>query len=182
MKSDRVFILMLVILLPMSGCFENSVGDAEGQVEPGDPVDSNDDEDLTVINNYYNNVTSSEIYVTSGSYGFCGEWTNTTTANGTDSNCNYYTTPAAGEYEYISISAGTTIKIHGISASSIYGNMYFKLECQSFELEIYQHYQTTMTTIATDGGECSLSNSGAYNNYNQGSWAIAYEVVPVIIA
>tara|TARA_B100001564_G_C20400689_1_gene561050 strand:- start:225 stop:704 length:480 start_codon:yes stop_codon:yes gene_type:complete len=36
MKTDRIFVLMLVILLPMSGCFDNSVGDAEGQVEPGD--------------------------------------------------------------------------------------------------------------------------------------------------
>ena len=40
MKTDRIFVLMLVILLPMSGCFENSVGDAEGQVEPGNSEDS----------------------------------------------------------------------------------------------------------------------------------------------
>ena len=49
MKTDRVFVLLLVVLLPLSGCFDGSVGDA----------DATDDssESTTVINNYYNNTT-----------------------------------------------------------------------------------------------------------------------------
>ena len=37
MKTDRIFVLLLVVLLPMSGCFDDTVGDAEG-------ADSTDDE------------------------------------------------------------------------------------------------------------------------------------------
>lgn len=49
MKTDRVFVLLLVVLLPLSGCFDGSVGDA----------DATDDssESTTVITNYYNNTT-----------------------------------------------------------------------------------------------------------------------------
>ena len=48
MTTDRIFVLMLVIMLPMSGCF-GGVGDAEAD-------DSTDG--TTVINNYYNNTTT----------------------------------------------------------------------------------------------------------------------------
>ena len=44
MKTDRIFVLLLVVMLPMSGCFDGAVGDAEGTTE----------EDTTTINNYYN--------------------------------------------------------------------------------------------------------------------------------
>ena len=37
MRKDQIFVLMLVILLPMSGCFDGAVGDAEGEA---DDVDS----------------------------------------------------------------------------------------------------------------------------------------------
>jgi hypothetical protein len=47
MRNDQIFVLMLVVLLPMSGCFDGAVGDAEGT----------DESESTVINNYYNNTT-----------------------------------------------------------------------------------------------------------------------------
>jgi len=50
MKTDRVFVLLLVVLLPLSGCFGGSVGDADAT---GDSSES-----TTVINNYYNNTTA----------------------------------------------------------------------------------------------------------------------------
>ena len=37
MRNDQIFVLMLVVLLPMSGCFDGAVGDAEGT----DDADSN---------------------------------------------------------------------------------------------------------------------------------------------
>lgn len=49
MRNDQIFVLLLVILLPMSGCFDGAVGDAEGT----DDATSG----TTVINNYYNNTT-----------------------------------------------------------------------------------------------------------------------------
>ena len=33
MRNDQIFVLLLVILLPMSGCFDGAVGDAEGSEE-----------------------------------------------------------------------------------------------------------------------------------------------------
>ena len=39
MRSDQVFVLLLIILIPMTGCFDNSVGDAEGSQDS----DSNSD-------------------------------------------------------------------------------------------------------------------------------------------
>ena len=52
MKPDKVFILMLVILLPLTGCIDVS--------DNADAQDSSDSEDAetTVINNYYNNTTT----------------------------------------------------------------------------------------------------------------------------
>ena len=49
MRNDQIFVLLLVILLPMSGCFDGAVGDAEG-------TDDSSSEN-TVVNNYYNNTT-----------------------------------------------------------------------------------------------------------------------------
>ena len=49
MRNDQIFVLLLVILLPMSGCFDGAVGDAEGT----DDTSSGNH----VINNYYNNTT-----------------------------------------------------------------------------------------------------------------------------
>ena len=54
MRNDQIFVLLLVILLPMSGCFDGAVGDAEG-------TDDASSSGTTVINNhYYNNTTNSQ--------------------------------------------------------------------------------------------------------------------------
>ena len=53
MRNDQIFVLMLVILLPMSGCFDGAVGDAEGN----DAEDNVETPETIVINNYYNNTT-----------------------------------------------------------------------------------------------------------------------------
>ena len=51
MKTDRIFVLLLVVMLPMSGCFDDAVGDAEGTDDADGTTDS--DSNTTVINNYY---------------------------------------------------------------------------------------------------------------------------------
>jgi len=52
MKPDKVFILLLVIMLPLTGCIDVS--------DNADAQDSSDSEEseTTVINNYYNNTTT----------------------------------------------------------------------------------------------------------------------------
>jgi hypothetical protein len=59
MKTDRIFVLLLVVMLPMSGCFDDAVGDAEGTEDADGTADT--DSNTTVINNYYyNNTTNSQ--------------------------------------------------------------------------------------------------------------------------
>ena len=45
MKTDRIFVLLLVVLLPLSGCFDGSVGDADAT----DADDDNDGENLWYV-------------------------------------------------------------------------------------------------------------------------------------
>ena len=42
MKTDRIFVLLLVVLLPMTGCFDDAVGDAEGTDEADGTSDTGD--------------------------------------------------------------------------------------------------------------------------------------------
>ena len=42
MRNDQIFVLMLVVLLPMSGCFDGAIGD----------VEADDDSDLHTENEY----------------------------------------------------------------------------------------------------------------------------------
>jgi hypothetical protein len=56
MRNDQIFVLLLVILLPMSGCFDGAVGDAEGT---DDATDGTTD-GTTVINNYHNGSSGSQ--------------------------------------------------------------------------------------------------------------------------
>jgi hypothetical protein len=59
MKTDRIFVLLLVVLLPMSGCFDDAVGDAEG----ADDADNSDSGDTITNTAGYNHppVISAEI-------------------------------------------------------------------------------------------------------------------------
>ena len=38
MRNDQIFVLMLVVLLPLTGCFDGAVGDAEGSEELGPAI------------------------------------------------------------------------------------------------------------------------------------------------
>ena len=40
MKIDRVFVLLLVVMLPMTGCFDDAVGDADATDDTTDSGDA----------------------------------------------------------------------------------------------------------------------------------------------
>jgi hypothetical protein len=76
MKTDRVFVLLLVVLLPLSGCFDGSVGDADATDDSSESTPS-----ASAIPEYYslifdidrNNTTSTEAseytnYLTIGTF------------------------------------------------------------------------------------------------------------------
>ena len=60
MKSNRFFVLMLVVLLPMSGCFDDAVGDAEGADDSSGTTVVNNYNNTTVVTNHYHNNSSQE--------------------------------------------------------------------------------------------------------------------------
>ena len=181
MRNDQIFVLLLVVLLPMSGCFDGGgVGEAEGA------QDSDETSGTTVVNHYYNNTTTTtivesnpEYYVTSGTYGNCGQWTNTTSNGSTSSVCNFWEYPE-NEYVFIDIPANTTVRIHGVSSSQGALN-YFSVSCASgFEItsNLVFGAQYTMGMVATDGTDCSLNGNGGSR---LGSWSIVYEVIELNI-
>ena len=57
MRKDQIFVLILIVLLPMSGCFGDSVGDAESS-----EIDSN----YTSVYNYYNTTIDETRWFSSG--------------------------------------------------------------------------------------------------------------------
>jgi hypothetical protein len=72
MRNDQIFVLLLVVLLPMSGCFDGgSVGEAEGAQDSDEASGG-----TTVVNHYYNNTTTSSNaqertwYSSGGSYNY----------------------------------------------------------------------------------------------------------------
>ena len=46
MRKDQIFVLLLIVMLPMSGCFDDAVGEAEGAEN-----DSTDDSSTTTVRN-----------------------------------------------------------------------------------------------------------------------------------
>jgi hypothetical protein len=52
MRKDQIFVLLLIVILPLSGCVDGAIGDADAQ-------DSTESNGTNIVNNYYNNTTLS---------------------------------------------------------------------------------------------------------------------------
>ena len=50
MRKDQIFVLLLIVLLPLSGCMDGAIGDADAQ--------DSTEEEAAVVNYYYNNTTN----------------------------------------------------------------------------------------------------------------------------
>ena len=97
MRNDQIFVLLLVILLPLSGCFDNAVGDAEGSEDTSSGT--------TIVNNYYN-TTAVEVEMFA-----IGGMPNESTPTDTDNDRMYH----VGLLNSIS---GEALVIHEIDVSS----------------------------------------------------------------
>jgi hypothetical protein len=63
MRNDQFFVLMLVILLPMSGCFDGGVGDAEAADDTDEVTTVYHYNNTTIINHHhYNNTSTTNNY------------------------------------------------------------------------------------------------------------------------
>jgi hypothetical protein len=61
MRKDRIFVLLLVLLLPMTGCFGDVVGDAQAD-------DDDDDDDVDWINDVGTSTTTWTLNLTSSQW------------------------------------------------------------------------------------------------------------------
>jgi hypothetical protein len=152
MKTDRIFVLLLVVMLPMSGCFDDAVGDAEG---------TNDaDGGTTVINNYYNNTTADvgPEYIVVG-----GMIDNNTTHQPRvgQTGANYY------PYNF-STTSGQTVYLHTLAVSGVNTYAYLDSDCgEGGQWSITGVSSTTLGYwIAGSAFDCqhSLRILGIHNN------------------
>ena len=153
MKTDRIFVLLLVVMLPLSGCFDDAVGDAEGadDTTSGSTV-INHYNNTTVINHHYHNNTTTNTNVvqnTAEVMSIIGPSTN----------------PAAqGAIPgvLISTSAGQVVEVlqiftnyseSGTEPFYLYANdvVLIEVECESLHNRVFNY----PGFLPTDGGECT---------------------------
>jgi len=154
MKTDRVFVLLLVVLLPLSGCFDGSVGDADATEDSS--------ENTTVINNYYNNTTLMEEKHLHHAF-----------ANGT-----IIINSSIGEIiEIVDVDA-----VRGIDPFSVMNNYHwinyeevwipitpqFEMDCLSFSGTNTVSVADHSDFLPSDGGACSYTIE---NNWNYSYWS-----------
>jgi hypothetical protein len=67
MRKDQIFVLLLIVLLPLSGCMDGAIGDADAQDSSGSTIGN-----TTVINYYnYTNITSpTTLFFESGNFSY----------------------------------------------------------------------------------------------------------------
>ena len=145
MTTDRLFVILLVMLIPMTGCF-GAVGDADAE--------DNDDE-TTIVNNYYYNNTTTTMMMEEIEYFSNGGVINSSTPYGeitTESNSFMFDgDPQQSFFPYnFTTNAGEAMKIHYFLGSGYY-NMFLDTEC-------------------SDGTSFTYGDSGInQNNYMGGS-------------
>ena len=128
MRNDQIFVLLLVVLLPLSGCFDGAVGDAEGT----DDTSS----DTTLMNNYYNNTTTYSTEPPEYHYAIFDEeigasgWNNTySTSSGTTFvTLGHFNTTANSIYSVI-YSSATGLSSTGEVLNNVYSAVTIKSIC-----------------------------------------------------
>jgi len=177
MKTDRVFVLLLVVLLPLSGCFDGSVGDADATEDSS--------ESTTVINNYYNNTTAVTMDSATPDYlsvVFDIDRTNTTSTYITEYT-NYLTigtfnTSANTIVEIVYASISGYDSQTGLWDDSKEGleRLYFELYCgeERYSLSLHQSLVNTLNLIQLDGtigSDCLIEvNLLVYDGYTGVVW------------
>ena len=93
MRNDQIFVLLLVILLPMSGCFDGAVGDAGGTDDASENGDSSGGDGTSIgtssstqARTWY---SSGGVYQTHWDDGHYNGMSSTNSSNGSDDNNEY---------------------------------------------------------------------------------------------
>ena len=130
MTTDRLFVILLVMLIPMTGCF--------GAIDNAD-AEQNDDETTIVNNYYYNNTTT--MMMEEIEYFSNGGVIESSTPHGeitTESNSVFFDgDPQQNFFPYnFTTNAGEAVKIHYFLGNGYY-NMLLDTECSDGTSFIY---------------------------------------------
>ena len=60
MRNDQIFVLLLVILLPLSGCFDNAVGEAEADDDRDDSTHADESREMFSVGGMIDENTTGE--------------------------------------------------------------------------------------------------------------------------
>ena len=60
MRNDQIFVLLLVILLPLSGCFDNAVGEAEANDDRDDSTHADESREMFSVGGMIDDNTTGE--------------------------------------------------------------------------------------------------------------------------
>ena len=60
MRNDQIFVLLLVILLPLSGCFDNAVGEAEADDDRDDSTHADESREMFSVGGMIDDNTTGE--------------------------------------------------------------------------------------------------------------------------
>ena len=60
MRNDQIFVLLLVILLPLSGCFDNAVGEAEGDDDRDNSTHADESREMFSVGGMIDDNTTGE--------------------------------------------------------------------------------------------------------------------------
>ena len=86
MRNDQIFVLLLVILLPMSGCFDGAVGDAEGTDDAADGASDTGDSTTSESSQSRTWYSSGGVYQTYWDDGHYNGMSSTNSSNGSEDN------------------------------------------------------------------------------------------------
>jgi len=175
MKTDRIFVLLLVVMLPMSGCFDDAVGDADAE---------EDSSGTTVINNYYNNTTNivddAPIILAIGGLSPAepADFDNSYAAFVTVAQIN------TSALEMIEVVESDTYSPGSSHTFTIYSNCSNGLAFANSPSDFDNPYPLPGSAFSCTH-ELSLRSGstgvfGAYNYPANVSWSFAYKVIPVI--
>ena len=171
MRKDQIFVLLLIVILPLSGCVDGTIGEADAQ-------DATEENPTTVVNNYYyNNTTilntSSQIdykYLVFDTELENGQWPNTINIyNGNPDHVLLGSFNTTGGMLYSVIYTGHTCETtNGWSSSSVC-YVYIKSTCGDvvFANQYYGGAISETTAIMLRGTVASNCVHEVYSYHNE---------------
>jgi hypothetical protein len=189
MTTDRLFVILLVMLIPMTGCF--------GAIDNADAED-NDDE-TTIVNNYYYNNTTTMMMEQIEYFSNGGVIDSSTPHGDIGISSNGLMFSNEGQQNFFpynfTTNAGDAMKIHYFYGSGFY-RMYLETECSDgTSFSVSASYENNDNYVGGSHTDCEhsvrfnirdydydQSNTTATTvNYDGASYSIIYSIQSVTV-